>query len=71
MKPTLIPYASATVAYRLHGEWYTVAQMAALQADTRNMSKAHDAQANALPYTAVMLARREDRTSCKVLEGAA
>lgn len=71
MKPTLIPYASATVAYLWHGRWYTPAQMAALQGDTLNLHKAHDAQANALPYTAVMLERWEDRTSCKVLEDVA
>lgn len=65
MKPTLIPYTSLTVAYLLHGRWYTPADMAALQADKRNMSKAHDAQANALPYTAAMLERWEER--CKPL----
>lgn len=71
MKRPLIPYTSLTVAYLLHGRWYTPDEMAALQADTRNLSRMHDAQANALPYTAAMLARREERTNCNQLEGVA
>ncbi len=56
-----IPYTSITVAYLWRGNWYTVDQMTAIQADTRNLRTAHDAQCNALPYTAAMQARREER----------